>query len=80
MAKHMKTIIRRMSEGFIEWCADNSAAARLERTVVQGLIGIGAGIATSAIGGNSIMSMFVAPIVMVVLSPIQAHIGKSLEE
>lgn len=80
MAKHMKTIIRRMSEGFIEWCADNSAAARLERTVAQGFIGIIAALIAAAITDNGFVGTVMAPMLMAVLSPIQALIGKNLEE
>lgn len=80
MPEHKKPITRRFSEAFVEWCADNSPAARLERTIAQGIIGIAAGIATAALTGNGAVGTVVAPMVMAVLSPIQASIGKSLEE
>ena len=30
--------MRRITEAFVAWCADDSAAARFERTVVQGVL------------------------------------------
>lgn len=68
-----KSIVRRATEGFCAWCSDASSAARLERTVVQGIIAAlavgvttgewGAGVATAAI--------------MAVITPIQAAIGEA---
>lgn len=80
MAKHMKTIIRRSSERFVEWCADDSAAARLERTIAQGIIGIVAGVVASAITGAGVAGTITAPIAMAIISPIQSFIGSSLKE
>lgn len=43
MLEHEKNIVRMVSEGFVAWCADTSPAARLERTIAQGLIGVAIG-------------------------------------
>ena len=39
-----KNPIRKASTAFVNWCADTSPAARLERTIAQGVIGVGASI------------------------------------
>ncbi len=80
MLEHEKNIVRMVSEGFVAWCADASPAARLERTIAQGLIGVAIGIFTGFVGAPEWIQVGIVPVVMVMLAPIQAQIGKSLEE
>lgn len=64
-------MIRKITEAFIAWCSDNSAAAKLERTIVQGLIGVlVGGLTTGEWTGALIVGAIVA-----ILTPIQAAIG-----
>lgn len=67
-----------MMEKFIAWCAADSTAARLERTIVQGVI------AAFIAAFPQIMDVFTLPewgtalvvaVVMAILSPIMKAIG-----
>ena len=78
MADHSKGIIRRASDGFVSWCADNSAAAKLERTVAQGVIGVAVGALAGEAGAPPEVQTHIRPVPMALLSPIQARIGASL--
>ena len=49
------------------WCAEDSAAARFERTVVQGIIGVVVGAVSYWFAGDGITAIVVAPVVMAVL-------------
>ena len=80
MLEHEKNIVRMVSEGFVAWCADTSPAARLERTIAQGLIGVAIGFFTGFVGAPEWIQVGIVPVVMAMLAPIQAQIGKSLEE
>lgn len=67
---------RKATEKFVNWCNDNSTAARLERTIAQGVIGvIIGGLATGEWGGAVVVG-----VAMAVLSPIQAMLGKNDDE
>ena len=72
-------IIRKSTNAFVAWCADNSAAAKFERTVVQGLVGVGIACLTGLTGAPEWVQFAVVPTVMAVLAPIQAEIGKNHE-
>lgn len=74
-----KNIIRRASEGFVSWCADPSPAARLERTIAQGIIGVVIGLGTGLVGAPEWVQLCIIPVVMAILAPIQAEIGKGAE-
>ena len=67
-----KSIIRRVTEGFTRWCAEDSTAARFERTLAQGVIAV---VATGLTTGEWDAAFAVA-LVMAVLTPVQAEIGK----
>ena len=68
-------IIRKATNAFVAWCADNSTAAKFERSVVQGVIGVAsAGIASIA-GAPEWVQIGLVPTVMAVLAPTQAWIG-----
>lgn len=65
--------MRKLSTKFVNWCADTSAAARIERTIAQGAIGVLAGgLTTGEWTGAVIVGVLVA-----VITPIQAAIGKA---
>ena len=72
-------IIRKSTNAFVSWCADNSAAAKFERTVVQGLVGVGIACLTGLSGAPEWVQFAIVPTVMAVLAPIQAEIGKTHE-
>lgn len=67
-----KNIIRTATEKFTVWCAEDTTAARFERTVAQGVIAaVVAGVTTGEWG-----AAFVVALVMAILAPVQAEIGK----
>lgn len=67
--------MRKAIKKFMAWCAEDSAAARFERTVVQGIIGVVVGAVSYWFAGDGITAIVVAPVVMAVLSPAQSAIG-----
>jgi len=70
-----KNVIRKVTEGFTAWCAEDSTAARFERTLAQGVIAVVvAGLKTEEWG-----AAFGVALVMAVLSPIQAEMGRADE-
>lgn len=69
--------MRKITSKFVEWCADNSPAAKLERTVAQGIIGVVSGVTASLCTGDGVIGTVVAPSVMVVLTSVQAYIGET---
>lgn len=79
MAKK-KTAIRKCSESFIKWCADTSPAARFERTVAQGAVGVVTGLLAGVAGAPGLVQVGVVPVVMAILAPIQAEIGRGQAE
>lgn len=71
-----KSFIRRLTSAFMVWCADNSPAARLERSIFQGVLAvIAAGLTTGEWGASAITAA-----IMAVFAPIQAKLGESLYE
>ena len=71
-----KNIVRKITEDFTAWCAEDSTAARFERTLAQGVIAVVvAGLTTGEWG-----AAFGVALVMAVLSPIQAEMGKGQED
>lgn len=79
MPQHASNESKTITERFVDWCARDTAAARFERSVVQGVIGVGVGIITAYATSDPIMGTFVAPTVMAVLAPIQKAIGNKGE-
>lgn len=67
--------IRKTTNAFVVWCADNSPAAKLERTVAQGVIGVGIAVLTGFAGAPEWVQLAVIPTAMAILAPIQAAIG-----
>ena len=70
-----KPIIRRASEAFVAWCADNSAAAKFERSVAQGVIGVASACLAGIAGAPEWVQVGLVPTVMAVIAPTQAWIG-----
>lgn len=67
--------MRKFEERFISWCAEDTAVARLERTIAQGVIAIVvAGVTTGDWGVAALTGA-----IMAVLSPIQKAIGNKGE-
>lgn len=63
--------MRKFTEAFVAWCADDSAAARFERTVVQGVLAaVAVGVTTGEWGAS-----FGTAVIVAVLSPVQAALG-----
>ena len=63
--------MRKFTEAFVAWCADDSAAARFERTVVQGVLAaVAMGVTTGEWGAS-----FGTAVIVAVLSPVQAALG-----
>lgn len=63
--------IRTITTKFVNWCQDDSLAARLERTIVQGVIAVVVvGVTTGEWGAATATGAIIA-----VLSPIQKAIG-----
>lgn len=60
-------MIDKFTNAFIEWCARDTAAARFQRTVVQGIVGVIVGGLTT---GEWTGALFVA-FVMAVIAPFQ---------
>lgn len=68
-----------MTEKFINWCSDNSPAAKLERTIVQGVIGAIIAAVPQMVGLLVLpewATALIVAIVMAVLSPVMAAIGE----
>lgn len=64
--------MRKLTSRFCAWCADTSDAARLERTVAQGIIAaVSVGMTTGEWGAS-----VVTAVIMAVITPIQAAIGR----
>lgn len=71
-----KPILRRATDAFCAWCAEDTASARFERTVAQGVVAaVVAGVTTGSWGAG-----FATALVMAILSPIQAMLGTAAEE
>lgn len=63
----------RITEKFVEWCRKDTAAARFERSIIQGIIAaLVVGITTGDYGVS-----FAVAAIMAIISPIQKAIGNS---
>lgn len=70
------SFIRKFTNGLMDWLAENSAAARFERSVFDGVLAVvTAGLAT----GNWGVATLVA-FIMAVLSPLKMKVAESLAE
>lgn len=74
-----KNIIDKATDSFVAWCAEDTPSARLQRTVVQGIVGVAAASVAYYITGDGVASIVIAPAIMAVLSPIQKAIGNKGE-
>lgn len=65
--------MRKLTSRFCAWCADTSDAARLERTVAQGIIAaVSVGMTTGEWGPSVVMAVIIA-----IFTSIQAAIGRA---
>ena len=71
-----KNPIRKATTAFVNWCADTSPAARLERTIAQGVIGVGASRQGHPAGAPPGVSHRQAPPGKALRGPRPAEIGK----
>lgn len=61
----------KMTDKFLKWCAEDTPAARFERSIAQGIIAVlVSGLATGEWGVATVTAL-----IMAVVSPIQAAIG-----
>lgn len=68
-------IIDKLTEAFISWCARDTAAARFQRSMVQGVLGvIAGGVSTGEWSGAVVVGVITA-----ILAPIQKAIGNKGE-
>lgn len=68
-------MIDKLTNAFIRWCQRDTAAARFQRSVVQGVLGvIAGGVATGEWSGALVVGTITA-----ILSPIQKAIGNKGE-
>ena len=67
---------------FLNWfLADNSAEAKLARTVTQGVVGaVASAVAYYAAMAPEFVAVAVCPAVMAVLSPVMAYLGERAGE
>lgn len=81
MADHAKdeTALEGITDRFIKWCARDTAAARFQRSVAQGLIGVASGLLSAAATNDPVIGTIVAPTVMCVLSPVMKAVGNKGE-
>ena len=75
----MSNPIRKFTNSIIAWCADNSAAAKLERTIASGVLGVFVAWLSALSGMPEWFNVLVAPTTMAVLTPIMATIGTNLD-
>lgn len=75
-----RPVFRGITEAFIEWCGDNSPAAKLERTIAQGVIGVSFGMLANLVDAPEWFTYAIIPIVMAIVAPIQAVIAESNKE
>lgn len=71
-----------MWEKFKKWCAADSTTARLTRTIAQGVVGVLIANIDYIIGGFTMdagTKAIIVALVMAVLSPVQAALGKRAE-
>lgn len=70
-----KNIIDKATDTFISWCACDTASARFQRSVVQGILGVLVGGLTTGEWTGAV----VVGVIMAVISPIQKAIGNKGE-
>lgn len=70
-----KNIIDKATDAFISWCARDTASARFQRSVAQGILGVLVGGLTTGEWTGAV----VVGAIMAVISPIQKAIGNKGE-
>lgn len=71
----MTNFIRKCSSKFVAWCADDTPAARFERTVAQGIVGVMMSMLSAWANAPEWVTISITPLTMAVLSPVQSYIG-----
>lgn len=71
--------MRKITEKFTAWCAEDTPAAKFERTVAQGLIGVACAALSAVAGAPEWVQVGVVPAAMAVLAPVQAWVGGKAE-
>lgn len=72
-----------MLEKFKNWCGSNTALAKCTRTIAQGVIGVLVAYAADIIAGfglDTTTCAVITALVMAVLAPIQAQLGKGADD
>lgn len=67
--------MRKITSKFVEWCAEDTPAAKFERTLAQGVVAAVVVAVTTGTWGAA----FATALIMAVLAPVQAQIGKADE-
>lgn len=73
----MTNPIRMCTNAIVAWCADNSAAAKLERTIAQALFGLFSSWVSSLAGAPEIVQVVICPTIMAIMSPVMAYVGNA---
>lgn len=73
-------MIDKATNAFIDWCARDTAAARFQRSVAQGIIAVLIGLLTMWADAPEWVTVAAIPLVMAVLAPIQAAIGAGADK
>lgn len=68
-------MIDKATDAFIEWCARDTASARFQRSIVQGIIGVAVGGLTTGEWTGAVL----VGLVMAVIAPVQKAIGNKGE-
>ena len=69
-------MVDKLTNAFLDWCYRDTAAARFQRSIVQGVLAVlVVGITTGEWGASAVTG-----VIMAVLSPIQAAIGSKSSE
>ena len=68
-------MIDKVTDVFIEWCARDTASARFQRSIVQGIVGVAVGGLTTGEWTGAV----VVGLVMAVIAPVQKAIGNKGE-
>lgn len=79
MAQHASGETRTLRQRFFDWCAEDSAAARFERSVAQGIVGVASSLVTYYATQDPFVAAVIGPTAMAVLAPLQKILGNKGE-
>lgn len=72
-----KSFIRKFTNGFMAWCAENSPAAKFERAVFQSALGLLSSWLSSIAGAPEWLQVAIIPFVVSVMTLMQAAAGEN---